>query len=78
VKLGLIEELAELVETWKQDPETDLEEQLQCLELSMMLLLKLITVDGTVLIQAKLFEPDVINRLRTLDFGPSLFKSKDI
>ncbi len=78
MKLGLIEELAEMVETWKQDPETDLEEQLQCLELSMMLLLKLITVDGTVLIQAKLFEPDVINRLRNLDFGPSLFKSKDI
>ena len=75
VQCGLVEELAKFVETWQEDPKTDLANQLKCLELSLDLLLTLLNVDGqTVFQKSCVFKTEVKKRLRDLDFGAALFR----
>lgn len=75
VENGLCEELADFIEKWEEDASQELGVQLECLELAMTLLLTLISVDGKLVIKVKLYETEVKNRLRALNFGSSLFKT---
>ena len=71
---GLVEELADYVETWVEDTTKDLSLQLECFEHALNLLLILISVDGKTVLKAKLFQTEVKACLRALDFGASLFR----
>ena len=75
---GLVDELADFLETWEEDSSKDLAVQLACLELAMALLLKMLTVDGHTVIKIKLFSTEIKARLQELNFGACLFRSETL